>query len=146
MILTKENKNFIIFVGNHYFLNKIMKIKRTVLFILLILISLSAYADMYSIKWILDENKFVTTKPNATVYQVGTYKKEKYDTWFANLRKDSKFRTRNIIDYTSHKTKNIKKARTFKVRGFANKNKQFHYDTYVIEIKGYLYYLPIVFA
>lgn len=49
---------------------------------------------------------------------------------------------RYVVDYGDYKTKTLKKPQTLLVRGFANRNKQLEYDTYVVEFKGVLYFLP----
>lgn len=50
--------------------------------------------------------------------------------------------SRTCIEYTEFKQKRIKRPQTLRVRGYANKTQQPDYDTYVVEIKDVLYFIP----
>ena len=96
--------------------------------------------DLYYVSWLTDENIYITTSANANVYR--TFEKTKYQQKFPEWYTFWKDFGRKTIDYTDYEKIIIKKPKTFKVRGYANFKKQFHYDTYVVEIKKGLYYLP----
>lgn len=115
--------------------------KRLLSLSFLLLISLLTYGysiPEMNITWLNDENTFITTSPKAIAYQFPG--RVEFYSWRAD--KDNKERTRVIINYDSYKQKKIKKSTSFLVRGYANRNAQLHYDTYVIDIKGIMYLLP----
>lgn len=113
------------------------------LLLLTIVFSISLLSHGYNIPemnvtWLNDDNTFVTTSPKAVAYQFPG--RVEFYSWRAD--KGNKERTRVIINYDSYKQKKIKNPTTFLVRGYANRNAQLHYDTYVVDIKGIMYLLP----
>lgn len=95
----------------------------------------SAYYP-HNIKWISEDDVYVTTVAKTVAYRLPYY-------W--SFREDflkEKELYRECIPYTEYKQKKINKPQSYKVRGFVNKTEQLHYDTYVIEIKDVLYFLP----
>ena len=111
------------------------------LFILLAAYSFAAVANdnIYnSIKWISSEDAYVTTIANSIIYEIP----ETIVYYPALSEKDKNSITRQIIPYEDYTQKIIKKPKTFKVRGYANKIKNINFDTYAVEIKKKIYLLP----
>ncbi len=96
----------------------------------------SAYFRPWNIKWIAEDNVYVTTVAKAVAYRLP------YCRIFEEKYLENKEFYRECIPYTNYKKKKINKPKTFKVRGYVNRTEQLHYDTYVIEIKEVLYFLP----
>lgn len=112
-------------------------------FIVYLFFSIQSYAydsDLQKVTWVKDDSVFVKTIDNSYVYMLGY--KEKYESYYSNS--NSKYR--ETIDYTRNESKRIRKSKKLRVRGYANLKKQFHYDTYVVENKGILYFLPSKFV
>jgi hypothetical protein len=78
----------------------------------------SAYFNPYNIKWIAEDNVYVTTVPKAVAYRASYYCnfEEKY--------LENKELYREGIPYTNYKKKKINKPKTFKVRGYVNRTEQ----------------------
>lgn len=111
--------------------------KRLFFLISLLLTVLSAYPQAESkVTYIKDTDKYVVSLPKATIYQLPG--KPVFYEWRVNYNGDMRY----VVDYGDYKTKTLKKPQTLLVRGFANRNKQLEYDTYVVEFKGVLYFLP----
>ncbi len=111
--------------------------KPWILSILFALSTLASYAQAESkVTYIADEDKFVTTIPKSIAYELpgGPV----FYSWRINYAGDVRY----VVDYSSYKTKKLKKPQTLLVRGYANKNKQLEYDTYVVEINKKLCFLP----
>ena len=109
--------------------------KRWLLLLLLTIPTLSTFAQAeYNVSWIQEEDKFVTTIPKATIYEMPD--RLTFSSWRIV------YSHRGVIDYDNFKTKTLKKPQTLMVRGYANKTRQLTYDTYVVEYKGRLYLLP----
>ena len=100
---------------------------------------LMSSANMFDITWLLEDNVYVTTMPGVVAYEFPN--KPHYSAKYA--AEYNKTQIRECISYDDYKQKKIKKASVFKVRGYANSARQLYYDTYVIEIKEVLYYLPV---
>lgn len=92
-----------------------------------------------AVTWITGE-WVVTTEPNAVIYELPDRPE-----YFAGRIKYNNDR-RETVDYSCFMQKTIKKPKVVVVRGFANKAKQLLYDTYVIEFKGRLYFLPCIYV
>lgn len=88
-----------------------------------------------NVTWLNSQGFFVTTYPNATVY-----------TCKITPLTDNTSDTRTVVNYIATKGKVVKKPTSVLVRGYANKAKQLHYDTYIVEMKGKLYYLPMEYV
>lgn len=101
----------------------------------LICLVICASAEAKSISWLNSQGFFVTTHPNATVY---TCKITPYT--------DNTSEAREVVNYIGTKGKVVKKPTSVLVRGYANRTKQLHYDTYVVEMKGKLYFLPMEYV
>lgn len=110
-----------------------MKAKNFIISLVCLVISTSV--DAKSISWLNSRGFFVTTYPNASVY---AYKMSPVT--------DNTSETRNIVNYIGTKGKVVKKPTAVLVRGYANRTKQLHYDTYVVEMKGKLYFLPMEYV
>lgn len=129
--------------------------KLVVLALTFLFIGIATYARMpsYDVFWILEEDQYVVTSPNALLYKTAYYEKEKYNRWIAEDSKKTSWvgvtpenRWRKTIDYTVYDTKTLKKPQSIKVRGYANLKEQLDYDTYVVEYKEILYYLPVKYV
>lgn len=119
--------------------------KKLALIFCLLIFTTSIYAiDSYNILWIKEDNVYVTTSPNATIYKTCHYGKDEYSKGFYQNQELRSYKEphRKTIDYTYFKSKNLRKPQLVKVRGYCNYKAQLHYDTYVVEIKEVLYYLP----
>lgn len=115
--------------------------KRLFLLISLLLMVLSAYPQAESkVTYIKDSDKFVVSLPKTTIYQLPG--KPVFYEWRVGYNGDMRY----VVDYSDYKTKTLKKPQSLLVRGFANRNKQLEYDTYVVEFKGVLYFLPSEWA
>lgn len=111
--------------------------KRLLLSLLFTLIALAANARVEDkIIWIADEDKFVETPPKTIIYEIPGK-----PTWYA-WRVAYVSEIRSTINYDDCKTKSLKKPQNLQVRGYANRVRQLEYDTYVVEYKGRLYFLP----
>lgn len=111
--------------------------KRLFLSLLLAFATLSLYPQAESmVTWIGEEENFVVSLPKTTLYRLPG--DPSYYSWRVNYVKE----TRSAIDYDTYKTKLLKKPQTLLVRGYANRNRQMEYDTYVVEYKDKLYFLP----
>lgn len=106
------------------------------------LISMAQNSVDNHIKWISDNNTHVTTIANAIAYEL-PYSVVYYP---ERANKNDKDLIRQTISYENYLQKIIKKPKSFKVRGFANNKEQFHFDTYIIEIKGLTYLLPATYV
>ena len=115
--------------------------KRFTLLLILLLSSFAVIANNSidnNIKWISDEDAYVTTITNAVIYEF-PYTVVYYP---QRVKKDDKDIIRKVISYENYSQKIIKKPKSYKVRGFANNVADPNYDTYAIEIKGKIYLLP----
>lgn len=115
--------------------------KRFTLLLILLLSSFAVIANNSidnNIKWISDEDAYVTTITNAVIYEF-PYAVVYYP---QRVKKDDKDIIRKVISYENYSQKIIKKPKSYKVRGFANNVADPNYDTYAIEIKGKIYLLP----
>ena len=115
--------------------------KRLITLFLLAIIPLLAKGYSFpelDVKWISENDIYVTTAPNAIAYQLPG--RVTFYSWRAD--RDNKTRARNRINYDTYKQKKIKKPITLQVRGYCNRNEQLHFDTYAVEINGYIYLLP----
>ena len=111
--------------------------KRFLLLLLSLHFALQSYAySQNNIKWIADNNVYITTVANTIAYRLPYYSS------FSAEYLEKPTLSRACIDYTDFKQKKIKKPQTLKVRGYANKSQQPDYDTYVVEIKDILYFIP----
>ena len=118
---------------------------------LFVLSFLCTYIDAHillsDIYWIKSDNVYVTTKSNAYI-TLTYYSKQKFENWYAKDDVEIKYwfkdsgHHRETVSFGNYKSKLIKTPKTVKVRGFANVAEQLAYDTYVVEIKDVLYYLP----
>ncbi len=109
--------------------------KRLILVLLFSFALLAAYAQAESkVTYIKDSDKFVVSLPKTAIYQLPG--KPVFYEWRVNYNG-----VRYVVDYSDYKTKTLKKPQSLLVRGFANRNKQMEYDTYVVEFKGVLYFL-----
>ncbi len=88
-----------------------------------------------NVTWLNSQGFFVTTYPNATVY-----------TCKITPLTDNTSDARTVVNFIATKGKVVKKPTSVLVRGYANRAKQLHYDTYVVEMKGKLYYLPMEYV
>ena len=110
--------------------------KRLILLLLFSLTALSLFPQAESkVTYIKDTDKFVVSPPKVVIYQLPG--KPVFYEWRVNYNG-----TRYVVDYSDYKTKTLKKPHTLLVRGFANRSKQLEYDTYVVEVKETLYFLP----
>ena len=112
----------------------------------------------YNVNWISEDNIYITTKPNAYVYLTSSKGKDTFkNTYTDSLCYSQEYKNktswnkdfdkaRKITNYHENKKRKLKKPITAKVRGFTNKTEQMQYDTYIIEIKDILYYLPVQFV
>lgn len=119
--------------------------KKIALIFCLLIFTTSTYAiDSYDILWIKEDNVYVTTSPNATIYKTCSYGKDEYSEGYLQYQELRAYKApyRKTINYTYYKSKNLRKPQSVKVRGYCNYKAQLHYDTYVVEIKDVLYYLP----
>ena len=111
--------------------------KRLILFLLLTLSTTTLFAQAESkIRYIADTDKYVVTTPKTLIYELPG--RPVFYLWRLNYMGE----TRYVVDYHDYKTKSLKKPQTLLVRGFANQHKQLCYDTYAVEYKGRLYFLP----
>lgn len=110
-----------------------MRARNFILSIICILFCASLGAK--NVTWLNSQGFFVTTYPNATVY-----------TCKITPLTDNTSDTRTVVNYIATKGKVVKKPTSVLVRGYANRAKQLHYDTYVVEMKGKLYYLPMEYV
>lgn len=107
-----------------------MRVRYFILIVICILFCASVGAK--DVTW-LNEGFYVTTYPNAMVYT-------------CNASSVSNSEARSVVNYIATKGKVVKKPANVLVRGYANRAKQLHYDTYVVEMKGKLYYLPMEYV
>ena len=99
--------------------------------------TLSLFSQAESkITYIKDTDKFVVSLPNAVTYQLPG--KPVFYEWRVNYNGGERY----VVDYSDYKAKTLKKPQLLLVRGFANRNKKLEYDTYVVEVKGTLHFLP----
>lgn len=115
--------------------------KRFTLLLILLLSSFAVIANNSidnNIKWISDEDAYVTTISNAVIYEF-PYTVVYYP---QRVKKDDKDFIRKVISYENYSQQIIKKPKSYKVRGFANNVADPNYDTYAVEIKGKIYLLP----
>lgn len=111
--------------------------KRFLLLLLSLHFALQSYAySQNNIKWIADNNVYITTVANTIAYRLPYYSSFRAE----YLEEPTVYRA--CIEYTDFKQKKLKKPQTLKVRGYANKSQQSDYDTYVVEIKDILYFIP----
>ena len=81
--------------------------KKLALIFCLLIFTTSIYAiDSYNILWIKEDNVYVTTSPNATIYKTCYYGKDEYSTGFYQSQELRSYKEpyRKIIDYTYFKT------------------------------------------
>lgn len=95
-------------------------------------------AMTYPIVWVKDMNLSITTNPGAIVYQMPGPKE--YNPYLGFGLEE--FPDREVIDYSNYVQTVIKKAKEYKVAGYASSQKQLYYDTYAIVIKNIIYLLP----
>lgn len=111
--------------------------KRLILFLLLTLGTTTLFAQAESkIRYIADTDKYVVTTPKSLIYELPG--RPVFYSWRLHYMGE----TRYVVDYLDYKTKSLKKPQTLLVRGFANRHRQLNYDTYAVEYKGRLYFLP----
>lgn len=122
--------------------------KKNLFCLTFLMCSISAYAfNPNCIFWNTKEDAYVKTAPNAIIYGTESYDKtEVYLNEFIENQIINNHQPYDIkryrVDYVNNKSKTIRKPQEFKVRGYCNQVAQLEYDTYLIEIKGHLYYLP----
>lgn len=115
--------------------------KCIIIVFLLTVFPLFAHGSIYpedDVKWITENNVYITTAPNAIAYQIPN--RVTYYSWRADG--DYATKAREIINYDAYKQKKIKRPATLQVRGYCNRNKQLHFDTYAVEINGIIYLVP----
>lgn len=106
------------------------------LFISLLCLVLCVTSEAKHITWLSPtETYFVTTVPNAVMYVNTIYQ-----------HNDDNSDKRIVVDYSNRPSKIIKKPKSFLVKGYANSKKQLGYDTYVVENKGKLFFIPSQFV
>lgn len=112
--------------------------KRALFSFVLLFVALLSYAQVSdSVTWIEEEDNFVITQPKTTIYALPG--NVTFYTWRVIYNGE-----RAQVNYDDFKTKKVKKPQRLVVRGFANRHKQLEYDTYVVEYKEKLYFLPRV--
>lgn len=103
------------------------------------LLAVNALAAIkYSVVWVKDMNLSITANAGAIAYQMPGPKE--YNPYLGYGLEE--FPEREVIDYSNYPQTVIKKAKEFKVAGYASSKRQLNYDTYAIVIKDLVYLLP----
>ena len=91
--------------------------KKIALIFCLLIFTTSTYAiDSYDILWIKEDNVYVTTSPNATIYKTCSYGKDEYSEGYLQYQELRAYKApyRKTINYTYYKSKNLRKPQSVK--------------------------------
>lgn len=108
--------------------------RRLFLFCFFVFASVVLYAQKAenNVSRFVNNNQFVINKPQSIIYKIPL-------SWLTSNKYDQH---RCVVDYDNYETKKLKKPQALYVRGLVNRHGQLGYDTYIVDYKGLLYFLP----